>query len=196
LSTLKTFEHEGLGGTVYYGTIPSFAMHRYENIEQYYPLDHPDPKLRGMKSSTSELDELNRERLLLRYGVRAGDGKMLDDATVEWLLKDEVSGPDNRRLTLAILTATWGTKDESATPESRELNLVTAHSRWEAAFHDLLVKSGFVAYWVEYVTSNDLSTPEAREAVHKLAKLEAAAPEWARQLQAEKITQALMKEDG
>jgi hypothetical protein len=191
LSKLEKFEHAGLGGTVYYGPLSSYAMSRYENVEQYYPLDHQDVNLRGKRASTDELDQSNRERLLLRYGVWTADGKQLGDADVEWLLSDQASGPDNRRLALAVMRVTFA----SGEPRSEETGLITGFSRWEAAFHDLLVKSGWVGYWVEYVTSSDLSTPEAKEAALRLQKLEAAAPEWSKRMQAEEIVKSLEEVD-
>lgn len=194
ISKMKTFEHSGLGGTVLYGALPSFALARYENIAQFYPLDHANPQLRGLKCSTAELDELNREKCLLRYGVRLNDGRPLDEETIEWLISDQHSGSDNRELALAVLRETYNETNANNT-DADAIDKIAGFTRWDAAFHDLLVKSGWVAHWVEYVTSSDTSTPEAKEAAHKLAKVEEAAPEWAKTMQAGELIKALNAAD-
>lgn len=188
MSRCKPFHHEGLGGTLFYGTLPTYAMSRYENIEQFYPLDHPDAALRGQRASTPDLDQRNREKTLLGAGVYTSDGQRLDEAMLEWLLNDPASGPANRRLSLLVLHASF----ENQSPS--QADLITGFSLWDAAFHDLLVKTGWVKHWVEYVTSSDDSTPEAKDAALKLTKLEAAAEEWSKKLQAQQIAEELTAE--
>ena len=189
LSTLTEFHHDGLGGSVFYGVLPSSALHRLRNVTQYYPLDHPDPNLRGRIASTPELDARVYDKTLLMWGVWTQDGKRIDEDTVELLLDDPASGPSNRALCDLIERKCMF---ESASGSS--LTFVSAFTQWEAAFHDLLVKTGWVRHWVEYVTNNDESSSEMKEAAAKLQKLEEAAPEWAKQLQSEKLMAALQIE--
>jgi hypothetical protein len=186
LSALTEFYHEGLGGKVLYGVLPSAAMHRLRDVTQYYPFDYPDPTLRGQKSSTLELDQRNYDKILLRWGVWTQDGKRIDDETAEALLDDALSGPSNKALCDLIERKCLF---EGASGAS--LTYITAFTQWEAAFHDLLVKTGWVKHWVEYVTSSDESSAEMKEAAAKLTKLEEAAPEWARQLESEKLFAAM-----
>lgn len=195
VSKMPQFEHEGLGGKVRYYALSSGDAHRLNNPEQFFPLDHPEPALRGRKASTPAMDDRTREKTLLMGGVWTEDGKRLPEDVVEALMDDPFSGPDNLLLTREILDLTnKRQKDEEAGGAANAPGLVFAFSRWESAFHDLLVKTGWVAHWVEYVTARDDSTPEAREAARKLAKLEAAAPEWAKHLQSHEITEALAAE--
>lgn len=64
---------------------------------------------------------------------------------------------------------------------------IAAFSRWDAAFPNLLVKSGWMKYWVESITSSDTNTPEVKEAARRLLQLEAAPPEWAKRLQSQRL---------
>lgn len=199
VSSLPTFHHEGLGGDVYYAPIPSHAMQRWDNIEQYYPLDHPARELRGTRASNDELDARNREKILLQYGVYTENGTRLDEAIIDALFDDPLCGPDNRALALLIRDKSYGDKatagqNGEAQPSENE-KVTFAFTQWEAAFHDLLVKTGWVKHWVEYVTGHDESTPSMKEAAEKLQKLEEAAPEWAKRLQSQKLLNLLLQAD-
>jgi len=195
VSKLPTFHHKALGGTVYYGSLPSGEMQNFNNVEQYYPTDHPVPALRGTKASTDALDERNRQKILLQFGAYLEGGTRLDAETVEDLLDDPLSGNDNLILSQLIRDTSFDTNESQPAPRSEIPGTVVGFTQYEAAFQDLLIKTGWLTHWVEYVTGDDTSTPEMKEAAIKLQKLQQAAPEWAKRLQSQKLVDALLQAD-